>query len=56
MKHPLIITSSGGIWNGQRSRVLPSLPYHSIARRAYASRITYDTEIDVSAVMIYTLV
>jgi hypothetical protein len=53
MKHPLIINSRGKI-DDRRPKVIPSLPYYGIARRAIRdSLIEYDREIDVSAVIIW---
>lgn len=52
MKHPLIITSTGKPWNGQRPRIRRSLPYQAIARRTRNCPITYDRDIDVSAMII----
>jgi hypothetical protein len=57
MKHQLIITSDGKA-RGWKPRMRINLPYIGIARQAltmqrdYFKNVQYDTEIDVSAVIL----
>jgi hypothetical protein len=50
MKHPLIIRNGKVV--RRRTRVLPSLPYQGIARRALNLTVAYNTDIDVFAIII----
>lgn len=54
MIYPIVITSKGRLSIKKKPRVRRSLPYQGIARRALhlQSQITYDKEIDVSAVIL----
>lgn len=52
MKHTLIIDSSGKILRKRKSRMRENLPYMGIARRHLNVAISYDREIDISAVVI----
>jgi hypothetical protein len=51
MEETIIITSNNRIFRRYPGGVRPSLPYQGIARRALNSPITYDTDIDVSAII-----
>ncbi len=45
MKHKIIISTRGKVFKKRSYKVLPSLPYQGIARRALSSVINYDRKI-----------
>lgn len=55
-EHPwILISSSNRISFSRHSPMRPNLSYYGIARRAIHSSLDYDRELDVSAVLIYTI-